>query len=119
MSEALGNLLSVISSRVSDHTHDGTVTLADAIHHSHDGHGYWGAPSSTVDWCEVNYEYTDYIAEFFNTISSLSMVFSGLLGVWMHYKDLEARFVWVFASVALVGIGSAAFHGTLLISMQV
>ena len=26
--------------------------------------GYWGKPTSTIDWCEANYEVSFYIAEF-------------------------------------------------------
>ena len=26
--------------------------------------GYWGKPTSTLDWCEINYEVTYFIAEF-------------------------------------------------------
>ena len=26
--------------------------------------GYWGFPSSTMDWCEENYAVTSYMAEF-------------------------------------------------------
>ena len=26
--------------------------------------GYWGFPTSTMDWCEENYAVTRYIAEF-------------------------------------------------------
>jgi hypothetical protein len=29
-----------------------------------DREGYWGLPTSTLDWCEENYEVTRYIAEF-------------------------------------------------------
>ena len=81
-------------------------------------YGYWGKPSSTVDWCEPNYSVSHYIAEFFNTFSSLAMVFVGLVGIVLHW-DFETRYKWAFGSVAVVGIGSAAFHGTLLFSLQV
>lgn len=84
-----------------------------------DNQGYWGPPTSTVDWCELNYTVSHYVAEFFNTISSLSIVFVGLLGIIHHYKTLETRFIVGFGSVALVGLGSAAFHGTLLFELQV
>lgn len=25
--------------------------------------GYWGKPTSTIDWCEKNYEFNYYVAE--------------------------------------------------------
>jgi len=87
-------------------------------HHHNTRTGFWGIPSSTVDWCEPNYVYTQYIAEFFNTISSFAMVFVGLLGIALHWRHFEHRFKWAFASVAIVGLGSAAFHGTLLFGLQ-
>jgi dihydroceramidase len=80
--------------------------------------GYWGKPSSTVDWCERNYQVTFYVAEFFNSISSFAMICCGLLGVLVHFKDLEERFFFAFISVVVVGIGSTAFHGTLWFSLQ-
>eukprot|EP00158_Paraphelidium_tribonemae_P008807 Partr_v1_DN28689_c4_g1_i1_m50508 putative alkaline ceramidase len=84
----------------------------------HEINGYWGKPSSTVDWCETNYSFSHYIAEFFNTLSSVAMIVCGLAGIYLHYRDFEGRFLWSFASVAMVGVGSAAFHGTLLFSLQ-
>lgn len=80
--------------------------------------GFWGAPTSSVDWCEANYAHSQYICELFNTVSSLMMVAVGLLGAYWHRHVLERRFLLVFSSVVLVGIGSAAFHGTLLSQLQ-
>jgi dihydroceramidase len=80
--------------------------------------GFWGAPTSTVDWCEANYAHGPIVAEFFNTLSSFAIVAAGLLGIWLHRRLLEARFLLCFASVALVGLGSIAFHATLRFELQ-
>jgi len=84
------------------------------------GVGYWGERTSAVDWCESNYTWSYYIAEFFNTITSLPAAFLALYGVYLSYKyGYEKRMVVVNLLVALVGIGSAAFHGTLLYTGQI
>jgi dihydroceramidase len=80
--------------------------------------GFWGPPTSTVDWCEANYAHSPYVAEMFNTLSSLAIVLAGFLGLWQHRRLLEARFLLCFASVALVGLGSIAFHATLRFELQ-
>jgi dihydroceramidase len=80
--------------------------------------GYWGAVTSTVDWCERNYAFTPYVAELFNSVSSLAMVLAGVLGVALHRGVLERRFLSAFALVGLVGVGSVAFHGTLRFELQ-
>lgn len=46
------------------------------------------------------------------------MLVVGVLGVVWHRRLLEWRFLLAFASVAVVGLGSAAFHGTLLFELQ-
>ena len=85
------------------------------------GAGYWhgafGMMPSTVEWCEVNYDVCAWIAEFWNTLSSLAIVLLGLLGV-LTTRRLEARFTLAYATIMLVGIGSIAFHMTLLRPMQ-
>jgi dihydroceramidase len=81
--------------------------------------GYWdqyGAPS-IVDWCEPNYEVSPYVAEWWNTLSSIPMGITGLMGIWLCWRNrewLETRFLINFVAFTLVGWGSAAFHGTLL-----
>ncbi len=80
--------------------------------------GFWGPPTSSVDWCEINYEHTPYICEFFNTLSSLALVAVGAAGAFLHRRALEARFLLVFAAVSVVGLGSIAFHATLRFELQ-
>ena len=76
---------------------------------------YWGPPSASEDWCEVNYVYSPYIAEFFNVISSIPIVLAGILGVWIGLRGgYRKRFIVPCALTILVGLGSIAFHGTLL-----
>jgi dihydroceramidase len=81
--------------------------------------GYWdqfGAPS-IVDWCEPNYVVSPYVAEWWNTTSSVPMGFIGFIGMWLCWSNrdwIETRFLINFFAFALVGWGSTAFHGTLL-----
>jgi len=79
--------------------------------------GFW-VRSSNVDWCERNYVYTEYVAEMWNSLSSVLMIFSGIYGAYVHRKMAETRFMWAFLAFAVVGTGSALFHGTLLRGMQ-
>ncbi|KRX08754.1 hypothetical protein PPERSA_08065 [Pseudocohnilembus persalinus] len=48
---------------------------------------FWGQPTSTMDWCEANYEYSFYIAEFWNTLSNLFIMLFGLLGLLLATKQ--------------------------------
>ena len=81
--------------------------------------GVWGPPTATIDWCEENYATTVYVAEWWNTISNLGIVFSGCWGVrWCLWQRHERRFVVLAVLITLIGLGSAAYHGTLLFHMQ-
>ncbi|KAJ3271312.1 Alkaline ceramidase 3 [Terramyces sp. JEL0728] len=74
---------------------------------------YWDyPPTASVDWCEVNYEYTPYLAEFFNSMSSLALALAGVFGILLH-PWAETRFKTAFGATIAVGLGSVAFHGTL------
>lgn len=76
--------------------------------------GYWGEVTSSIDWCERNYVVSFFVAEFFNTLSNLAFVACGLCGVYMAARmGLERRFVICHCGIALIGTGSALFHGTL------
>ena len=80
--------------------------------------GFWGPPTSSVDWCEANYAFTPYVAELFNTLSSVAMIAVGAVGIALHRRVLERRFLFAFALVCLVGLGSVAFHATLRFELQ-
>ena len=81
--------------------------------------GYWDqfGTRAIIDWCESNYTIVPWIAEFWNTLSSLVIFAMGAYGAvrwWFHRDELERRFGVAFVSLAVIGLGSAAFHGTLL-----
>jgi len=80
--------------------------------------GYWGTPTSTVDWCEVNYAITPFVCEFFNTLSSLAMIAAGVLGAVVHRHVFDRWTLAAFGLLGLVGVGSVAFHGTLRFELQ-
>ncbi|ETW87150.1 hypothetical protein HETIRDRAFT_468990 [Heterobasidion irregulare TC 32-1] len=81
--------------------------------------GIWGPVTSTLDWCEANYQFSPYVAEVANTFSNLFTIGIALYGAHLVSKEsLPSRYLVGFAGVALVGIGSFAFHATLLYQAQ-
>lgn len=76
---------------------------------------YWGPVTSNIDWCESNYAVTPYIAEFFNTLSSVPIALYGLYGLIQsrRYALNERRHALSFACLIVVGLGSVLFHATL------
>ncbi|XP_075957386.1 alkaline ceramidase 3 isoform X2 [Anarhichas minor] len=86
---------------------------------SADRQGYWGRPTSTLDWCEENYVASFYIAEFWNTVSNLIMILPPIYGAIQTFRDgLEFRYICSFLGLAAVGVGSWCFHMTLKYEMQ-
>ncbi|SCU91872.1 LAMI_0E07690g1_1 [Lachancea mirantina] len=81
--------------------------------------GYWGRPTSTIDWCEENYVVSPFVAEWSNTITNGLFV---LLAVFVTYSairnNLEKRFWWIGLGFGIVGVGSWFFHMTLLYEFQ-
>jgi len=62
--------------------------------------------SSTVIWCESKYVYNNYIAEFWNSLSSLVLVMSGIIG-YIKFRHLKGSIVYPIISI--VGGGSIFF----------
>jgi dihydroceramidase len=76
--------------------------------------GFWGSRTSAVDWCEANYTKTPYVAEFWNTLSSLALCVVAMIGLrFAHRYRYPLRIVIAYVGVFLIGTGSVAFHGTL------
>ncbi|KAI1242112.1 hypothetical protein IHE44_0005629 [Lamprotornis superbus] len=84
-----------------------------------DREGYWGPPTSTLEWCEENYAVSYYIAEFWNTVSNLIFILPPIYGAIQTYKDgLEKRYLAAYLCLTAVGLGSWCFHMTLKYEMQ-
>ncbi len=81
--------------------------------------GYWdtvGTPAA-VDWCEPNYAVSPWVAEWWNTLSSVAILVAGIVGLvlWARARErTELRFAVCYLALAVIGLGSVAFHGTLL-----
>ncbi|SCU87978.1 LAFA_0E09978g1_1 [Lachancea sp. 'fantastica'] len=81
--------------------------------------GYWGKPTSTIDWCEENYVVSSFIAEWSNTLTNSAFVALALYVTWSaFYQRLEKRFVLIGLGLGTVGVGSWLFHMTLRYEYQ-
>lgn len=81
--------------------------------------GFWGVPTSTIDWCEENYVVSGYMAEALNTITNSVFIALALFATFSAYRNnLEPRFVFSSLGFCLVGIGSWLFHMTLQYRFQ-
>lgn len=81
--------------------------------------GYWGNPTASEDWCEYNYVRSFYIAEYWNSITSLTHCILAAYGLALAFKqNWKRRFLFPLIAFFFVGVGSIAFHGTLTFSGQ-
>lgn len=81
--------------------------------------GFWGIPTSTIDWCEENYVVSGYIAEALNTITNSIFILLALFAIYHAYHNhLEPRFIFTALGFLLVGVGSWLFHMTLKYQFQ-
>ena len=93
----------------------------------HVDHGYWGAHDAEFDWCERNYRWSPYCAEFWNVTTSL-LYTAAAIALWRANADIihaDASTVpeggclgAMLLALGATGIGSAAFHATLRYDMQ-
>ncbi|XP_059632143.1 alkaline ceramidase-like [Cornus florida] len=75
---------------------------------------FWGPVTSSTEWCEQNYVYSSYIAEFFNTISNIPCLILALIGLVNALRQgFEKRFSVLHLSNMALAIGSMLFHATL------
>lgn len=76
---------------------------------------------SSIDWCEKNYIYSNYIAEFFNTITGLALCLSSLIFYNFYIKNVRGYNKYIYNAnfwLFIVGVGTILFHGTLLYIFQ-
>ncbi|KAK9084728.1 hypothetical protein Sjap_025139 [Stephania japonica] len=75
---------------------------------------FWGPVTSKTEWCEMNYAYSSYIAEFFNTISNIPCILLALIGLINALRQrFEKRFSVLHISNMVLSIGSMLYHATL------
>ncbi|KAJ1982743.1 hypothetical protein H4R35_000102 [Dimargaris xerosporica] len=74
---------------------------------------FWHPHTASVDWCEDNYAVSPYVVEFYNSLSSLAMIFFGEYGARTAIVANDPRLLRVFRLITVVGIGSVLFHATL------
>ncbi|XP_038627550.1 alkaline ceramidase 1 [Tachyglossus aculeatus] len=72
--------------------------------------------SSEIDWCESNFQHSEVVAEFYNTISNVTFFIFGplmmyLLHPYAQKRSLYVHCVWILFMV--VGAFSVYFHMTL------
>ncbi|KAK4131799.1 aPHC-domain-containing protein [Trichocladium antarcticum] len=81
--------------------------------------GFWGTQTSTLNWCEEDYNITFYCAELVNTLTNLVFIWLGVKGLRNVAAYSHSRvFLLSFLGYIVVGLGSMAFHATLKYEMQ-
>jgi hypothetical protein len=80
---------------------------------------------STIDWCELNYINSEYVAEYWNTITGVFLIISGVMFYNLNKKLIMTNNIYIrqnfkniYNLLILVGIGTMLFHGTLLYPFQ-
>ena len=67
---------------------------------------YWGTPDISVKFCEDKYVVSEYIAEYYNTITALAYIVIGILFFNTRFKNISVLTI-------TMGLGTFILHGTL------
>jgi hypothetical protein len=77
---------------------------------------------SSISWCEANYIISEYIAEFWNSLSGIALIMSGILYYYNNKKWIknnnEIKFEKITKLLCVIGCGTILFHGSLLYVFQ-
>eukprot|EP00444_Apocalathium_aciculiferum_P021939 CAMPEP_0183434492 /NCGR_PEP_ID=MMETSP0370-20130417/63329_1 /TAXON_ID=268820 /ORGANISM="Peridinium aciculiferum, Strain PAER-2" /LENGTH=275 /DNA_ID=CAMNT_0025621175 /DNA_START=60 /DNA_END=883 /DNA_ORIENTATION=+ len=71
------------------------------------------ASEVTIDWCEANYAVTPFVAEFWNTLTSLLCMIPPLVWFVQRFPEGVGMIPWVYPLISFIMFGSVMFHGTL------
>ncbi|KAJ1305235.1 hypothetical protein OPQ81_000264 [Rhizoctonia solani] len=91
----------------------------EAVHRvGQKAYGFWGNHTATIDWCEDNYTHSQYVAEWYNTVSNIPFIALGLYGAYYSLTEIpsamhRSRFAAPHFGIACIGLGSFIFHATL------
>lgn len=78
--------------------------------------------TSPHDWCERNYVHSDYVAEYYNTLSNLPFIAIAAFQLYLcqsYAKHVTKHIVSLWILMAFVGFGSAYYHATLSLAGQI
>jgi len=74
---------------------------------------------SSVSWCEgPKYAHSEYISEFFNTITGVALCIISIINFYENKKSCHTRLYFSNYTLFIVGIGTMLFHGTLYYVFQ-
>lgn len=75
--------------------------------------------TSNIVWCEEKYAISKFIAEFWNTVSNVPFILTGLfMLIYAIHIRIPLRYALVYFWVLILGVGSFLFHATLRYQAQ-
>ena len=80
--------------------------------------GFWGAATAVHQFCEPKYKTSHYVAEFYNSLSSFVYVFAAVYVLSRREARADPMIVINALAVTIIGLGSVAFHGTMLFEFE-